>query len=120
MDSLTSTSEIVEKVYLFAFLSSYVFFEIFIFVQHFFDAVKNQFSNKKYILELIKRRSKAQEKNILREHFLKFGVIKNILKPMGVWFRLVYKINKNNCCLFAEVIQTQKHPTSLGNISFPT
>ena len=78
MDSSTSTSEISEKVYLFVFISSNVFFVVCIFVQYFFDAVKNQFSNKKYILELIKKGSKVHEKNLSRERFLKFGPIKNI------------------------------------------
>ena len=47
-DSSTSTSETCKNVYLLAFISSFAFFGACIYVQCFFDVVKNQTSNKKY------------------------------------------------------------------------
>ena len=75
-------------------------------------------SNTKY-LELIKRRSKVQEKNMSCERALNFDQWKTFsenYKPMRVWLWLVYKFAEN--CqmyrLFSESIQTKKrYPTSL-------
>ena len=75
-------------------------------------------SNTKY-LELIKRRSKVQEKNMSCERALNFDQWKTFsenYKPMRVWLWLVYKFTEN--CqiyrLFSDHIQTQKrYPTSL-------
>ena len=80
----------------------------------------------KYLLEIIKRRSKVQEKNMLCERALNFHQWKKIsknYKPITVWLWLVYKFTENNCCLrlLFEFIQTQKrHPTSLEKISILT
>ena len=78
-------------------------------------------SNTKY-LELIKRRSKVQEKNMSCERALNFDQWKTFsknYKPMIVWLWLVYKFTEN--CqiyrLFSEFIQTKKrYPTSLDKI----
>ena len=63
-DSSISTSE---KVYLFVFTSSFVSFGVCIYLQYFFDITRNQTSNKKYLLELIKSKSKTRGKNIFNE-----------------------------------------------------
>ena len=39
----------------------------FTYSSHFFDAIRNQTSNKKYLLELIKRSSKVHEQNMSHE-----------------------------------------------------
>ena len=75
-------------------------------------------SNTKY-LELIKRRSKVQEKNMSCECALNFDQWKTFsenYKPMRVWSWLVYKFTEN--CqiyqLFSEFIQAKKrYPTLL-------
>ena len=80
----------------------------------------------KYLLELIKRRSKVQENNISCEHDLNFDQWKTFsenYKPIRVWLCLVYKFAENNCLLqlFSEFIQTQKrYPTSLDKIRILT
>ena len=56
--------------------------------------------NNKYLPELIKRRSKVQEKNISCERGLIFDQWKKFsknYKPMGVWLWLGYKFTKNYC-----------------------
>ena len=81
--------------------------------------------NTKY-LELIKRRSKVQEKNMSCERALNFDQWKTFsenYKPMRVWLWLVNKFTEN--CqiyrLFSEFIQTQKrYPTSLDKIRILT
>ena len=50
-----SASETSENLFVFIFICSIVSFE----VQYFFDSVRNQASNRKYLLELIKRRLKV-------------------------------------------------------------
>ena len=81
--------------------------------------------NTKY-LELIKRRSKVQEKNMSCERALNFDQWKTFsenYKPMRVWLWLVYKFTENYCrsWLFSEFIQTQKrYPTSLDKIRILT
>ena len=58
--------------------------------------------NKKYLLELIKRSSEVQEKNISCEHAFNFDQWKTFsknYKPMRVWLWLVYKFTENYCCL---------------------
>ena len=82
-------------------------------------------SNTKY-LELIKRRSKVQEKNMSCERALNFDQWKTFpenYKPMRVWLWLVHKFTEN--CqiygLFSWFIQTQKrYPTSLDKIRILT
>ena len=82
-------------------------------------------SNTKYI-ELIKRRSKVQEKNMSFERGLIFDQWKTFsenYKPMRVWLWFVYKFTDNYCGqrLFSEFIQTQKgYPTSLDKIRILT
>ena len=84
--------------------------------------------NKCYLnfLELIKRRSKVQEKNVSCEHVLNFDQWKTFsenYEPMRVWLSFVYKITEN-CQIyrhFSELIQTQKrYPTSLDKIHILT
>ena len=80
----------------------------------------------KYLLELIKRRSKVQENNMPCEHDLNFDQWKTFsesYKPIRVWLCLVYKFAENNCRLqlCSEFIQTQKrYPTSLDKIRILT
>ena len=75
-------------------------------------------SNTKY-LELIKRRSKVQEKNMSCERALNFDQWKTFsenYEPMRVWLWFVYKFTENYCRsrLFSEFIPTRKrYPTSL-------
>ena len=99
---------------------------MFVLRQYFFGVMRNKLhwttasetSNTKY-LELIKRRSKVQEKNMSCECALNFDQWKTFsenYKPMRVWLWLVYKFTENYCrsWLFSEFIQTQKrYPTSL-------
>ena len=51
---------------------SFSSFRVFIYVQYFFDVVGNQTSNKKYLLESIKGRSKVRKMNMPREFGLSF------------------------------------------------
>ena len=53
MDSSTSMSD--EKIFPFSFISSFVSFDVCIYVRYLFDAVRKETSNKKYLFELIKR-----------------------------------------------------------------
>ena len=79
-----------------------------------------------YLLELIKRRSKVQEKNMSCKCGLNFDQWKTLsenFKPMRVWLWLFYKFTKNYCCLqlFSNFIQTQKrYPASLDKICILT
>ena len=72
MDYPTSTSDTSETVYLLAFISSFISFGVRIHLQYFFDGVRNQFSNSKYLFKLIETRSKVHAKNLLRERVLNF------------------------------------------------
>ena len=80
----------------------------------------------KYLLELIKRKSKVQGKNMSCERVLNFSQWKTFsenYKPIRVSLWLVYKFTKNNCPLrlFSEFIQIQKrYPTFLDKISVLT
>ena len=59
-------------------------------------------SNNKYLLELIKRRSKVQENNMSCERGLNIDQWKAFsenYKPMRVWLWLVYKFTENHCRL---------------------
>ena len=81
--------------------------------------------NTKY-LELIKRRTKFQEKNMSCERVLNFHQWKTFSKncqPMGVWLWFVYKFTEDFCHsrLFSEFIQTQKrYPISLDKLRILT
>ena len=74
--STLTTSTTDENLYLFVFTLSFLFYQFhleYIFnYSIFFYVVSNQTSNKKYLLELIKRRSEDHEKNMLRERNSKF------------------------------------------------
>ena len=82
----------------------------------------NSNPNCKYILDLTKRRSKVQEKNMSRDRASNFDQWKAFSKnhkPMRVWLWLAYKFVKNYCPLrlFSEFTQTQKtYPTFLDKI----
>ena len=114
-----------ENVCLFVSLLWLVSFGVCIYIQYFFDVMRNT-PNNKYLLELIKRRSKIQERNMSCELVLNFDLWKTFsenYKPMRVWLWLVYKLTENNCCsrLFSEFTQTQKrYPTSLDKASILT
>ena len=71
-------------------------------------------SYKKFVLELIKRRSKVHAKNTSHESGLVFYQL------ITVWLWFIYRITKSKCrsLLFADFIQTQKrYPTSLDKRS---
>ena len=74
--STLTTSTTDENLYLFVFTLSFLFYqfhlECIFNYSIFFYVVSNQTSNKKYLLELIKRRSEDHEKNMLRERSSKF------------------------------------------------
>ena len=59
-------------MFLFEFISLFVFFGVCIYVWYFFDAVRNRTSNRKYLLGLIKRRSKVYQKNMSCERTSNF------------------------------------------------
>ena len=75
-------------------------------------------SKQQNLFELIKRRSKVQEKNMSCERDLNFDQWKTFsenYKPMRVWLWVVHRFAENYCHLrlFSEFIQTQKsYPTS--------
>ena len=81
--------------------------------------------NTKY-LELIKRRSKVQEKNMSCERALNFDQWKTFsenYKPMRVWLCLAYRFIENNCrsWIFSNFIQNQKvYSVSSDKISILT
>ena len=78
------------------------------------------------LLELIKARSKVQEKNMSCERALNFDQWKTLsenYKLMIVWLWLVYKFTENYCRLrlFSEFIHVQKrYPTCLNKIRILT
>ena len=75
--STLTTSTTDEKLYLFVFTLSFLFYqfhlECIFNYSIFFYVVSNQTSNKKYLLELIKRRSEDHEKNMLCDCNSKFN-----------------------------------------------
>ena len=107
--------------------------KMFVLRQYFFGVMRNKLhwtttsetSNTKY-LELIKRRSKFQEKNMSCERVLNFHQWKTFsenCQPMRVCLWFVYKFTENFCHsrLFSEFIQTQKrYPTSLDKLHILT
>ena len=97
MDPSTSTSETSENVFLFVFISLFVSFGVCFYVWSW-----KWNSNRKYILELIKRRSKVHQENMSPKHGLNFDQWKSFFEnfePVRGWSWLVYKIGENNCCL---------------------
>ena len=80
-------------------------------------------SNTKY-LELIKRRSKVQEKNMSCKCALNFDQWKTFsenYKPMRVWLWHVYKFNKfSNFSPSSFKLNKKKYPSSLDKICFLT
>ena len=106
-DFSTSISETSENTYLFASISWLVSFWICIYIQY------SIYLMYKYLLELIKRKSNVQEKNMSCERIFNFYQWKTFSEnynPIRVSLRLVYKFTKNNCPLrlFSEFIQIQK------------
>ena len=67
MDLSTSVSKTIENIFLFVFRSSFVSFEVCIYV-----CSGKSNSKQKYLLELIKRRSKIHQRNMQRECGLNF------------------------------------------------
>ena len=84
-DSPWSTSEIGKNVYIFVFISSFVSFGVCIHVPYFFDVVRNQASNKNYLLRLIKWRPKVHEKATSRKHALNNDQWKLLRKTISHW-----------------------------------
>ena len=73
MDFSTSASETSENLILFVFISSFSFlFGVCICVQYFFDKLRNQTSNRKYVLELIIK---------IRVSSIKWSVLAHFLTP---------------------------------------
>ena len=73
---------------MFVFISWSVSHEVCGQKQYFFGVVKNKFPNTEYLLELIKRRSKVQEKNMpcgLALNFDQWKTFSENYKPMRVW-----------------------------------
>ena len=106
-DFSTSISETSENAYLFASISWLVSFWICIYIKY------SIYLMYKYLLELIKRKSNVQEKNMSCERIFNFYQWKTFSEnynPIRVSLRLVYKFTKNNCPLrlFSEFIQIQK------------
>ena len=62
-DSSTPASAISEIVVLLFFVSFFISFGVCGYAKYFFDAMRNQTSKQKYILDLIKRRSKDSSFN---------------------------------------------------------
>ena len=83
----------------------------------------NKISNRKSLLQLIKRRSKVHQRHMPREGGLSFDQWKTFTEnyePVRAWLWLVYKIAENKCSwrLFARFIQSYKrYHTSLDKIS---
>ena len=69
-------TNIWESENVFPFLFIFVVFFPCSSVQYFFDAVRNQISSRKCLLELVKRASKVYQKNVSRERFLDFDQLK--------------------------------------------
>ena len=63
-------------------ISSFVSFGICIYIQYFFDALRNQTLNKNYLLELIKKRSKVHGMNMSCELALHLTNQKHFLKTI--------------------------------------
>ena len=87
-------------IYLYQWL---VYFGVCIYIQCFYDV----------LLELIKRRSKVQEKKVSSERALNFDQWKTFLenyKPIRISLWLLYKYTKNNyrSRLFSESIQLKR------------
>ena len=107
-------------------ISSFAFFVVCTCVQYFFDVVRNQTLNGKYLLDFTQRRSSVHEKDISGKHALKFGqwtTFSENYKLIRVWLWLAYKITKNISCsqLFSKFFQTRKrYPISLLKISILT
>ena len=103
-----------KRVEILVFISGLVSFEVCIH-RYFCDLWE-------YLLELIKRRSKVQEKNMPCEGSLDFDQWKTFsenCKPIKFLLQFGYKFTQNNCRsrLFSKFIQTQKrYPTSLDKI----
>ena len=77
------------------FISSFISFVVNIYVQYFIDAVRNQTFNNKYLLELIKRKSKILVKIMLLKCALSFDHWKTFsenYKPIRVWYGLFTKL----------------------------
>ena len=84
-----SISEASENVNLFVSLLCLVSFGFCIYIQYFFDVVRNKLQTK----ILIERRSKVQENNMSCERALNFDQWKTFsenYKPIRVWLWLVY------------------------------
>ena len=115
-----------KQVKMLVFISWLVSSGVRIQIQYFCGVVRNKLQKNKYLLELIKRRSKVQEKNISCERGLSFDQWKTFsakYKAMRVWLWLVYKFIENYCHmqLFFEFIETQKkYSTPLDKIRIPT
>ena len=105
------------SLYFFSVISWLVCFGVLYLHTDFFDVVRNK------LPDLIKRRSKVQEKNMSCERALDFDQWKTFsenYRSMRVWLWLVYKCTENYCRLqhFFEFIQTQnRYPTSRYKIN---
>ena len=76
------------------------------FIHYLYHAETNQFFKKN--LQLIKRRSKGQQKNPPRQRVLNWEPSSENHKPIKVWLCLFYKPieNSRRLCLLAKLSQT--------------
>ena len=81
----------IKMYFVFAFIFSSVSFEIY--VHHFLDAVRNQTSNRNYLLELTKRRPKVHQTNMKMS-------LKVWPMILSIWFKFkkgIYLPWQNKC-----------------------
>ena len=108
-------------MYFFVFIWWLVSFGVCIYMQYFFDVVRNKSKQ-----EVSTSVNQEKIKSYIMWTCFKFWPIKNVSKtnkPIRVWLWLLYKFNENNCCLrlFSKFIQAQKiFPNSIEKISILT
>ena len=120
--NLVNLTNLFETLYprLISVILWFVSFGVCIYIRNFFDLMRNK------LPELIKGRSKVQEKNMScarASSFDEWKAFSENYSPMKFWLWLDYVFTKTYCrlWLFSDFIQTQKkYPTSLGKINSPT
>ena len=91
--SSTSTSKTIKNVFFFAFVLSFVSFEIWFYARCSLDPVRNQTSNIIYLLQSFQRKSKVHLRNRWRS--LNFDQWKTFSKNYKAKKIFVYTITKN-------------------------
>ena len=97
-DSSISLFETVQNVYLFVLILE---LGVCINMQYFFDVVKNQTSDKKYLNKVTHKKIKSSWKyHATWESFKMINIFQKLqASTIRVWLWLVYKMTKNNCLL---------------------